>query len=183
MPSVGAPSAGVPERLRWIVGLLAGPPGRRLLEVGCGRGVAVDQACRQLAPRHVVGLDRSGTAIAAARARNAGWTAAGTASFVEASLDEITPDAGPFDAGTFDAVFAMNVNLFWTGSPATELGLLRALLAPGGVVHLGWEAPSAARAEDIVDRTSRALDAGGFAHEVTRAEHNPALVCLTARPR
>lgn len=165
----------VPERLSWLVDLLEVGPDDRLLEIGCGRGVAVDLVCARLAGGHVTGLDRSAKAIDAAAERNADWVAAGRAAFHCGPAMAL----GTFEAGSFDTVFAMNVNLFWVQESAEELALVRRALAPGGVVHLAWEAPGAAKAASIERAVSRALADHGFTSTTSRSPTNPALLCLT----
>ncbi|WP_331766646.1 hypothetical protein [Embleya sp. NBC_00896] len=50
----------VPERLRWTVRLAGVRPDDQVLEIGCGRGVAIALVCELLgAQGRVVGLDRS----------------------------------------------------------------------------------------------------------------------------
>src|SRR3954470_16538133 len=56
------------QRSRWAVGLLDLKPDDRLLEVGCGPGVAL-AAARKLTP-YVVGVDRSPVMVRRARRRS-----------------------------------------------------------------------------------------------------------------
>lgn len=165
----------VPERLSWLVDLLDVGPGDRLLEIGCGRGVAVDLVCARLEGGQITGLDRSATAIDAAEERNAAWVAAGRAAFVCGPATVLDS----FDAGSFDTVFAMNVNLFWVQESPEELTLVRRALAPGGAVHLAWEAPGTAKADSIEHAVARALEDQAFSVSARRAPTNPALLCLT----
>lgn len=51
-----------------MVRALCLPPGRRVLEVGCGRGVALPPLARLLAPAHLAGLDCDTDFLAVARA-------------------------------------------------------------------------------------------------------------------
>lgn len=165
----------VPDRLSWLVDLLDVGPADRLLEIGCGRGVAVDLVCARLDRGQITGLDRSAKAIEAAEERNAAWVAAGRAVF----HCEPATALGTFDAGSFDTVFAMNVNLFWVQDGPEELALIRRALAPGGAVHLAWEAPGAAKAASIEQTVSRALADQGFTSSTVRSPTNPALLCLS----
>lgn len=172
----------VPDRLHWLVDRLDVGPDDRLLEIGCGRGVAVDLVCARLDRGQITGLDRSAKAIEAAEERNAAWVAAGKASFRCGPATAV----GELDAASVDTVFAMNVNLFWVQENPEELALIRRALAPGGVVHLAWEAPSTAKAASIERAVSRALDEHGFTSATVLSPENPALLCLTgsvgARP-
>lgn len=165
----------VPDRLRWLVDLIDVGPDDRLLEIGCGRGVAVDLVCARLHGGQITGLDRSAKAIEAAEERNAAWVAAGRAVFHCGPATAV----GTFGAGSFDTVLAMNVNLFWVQENPEELALIRRALAPGGVVHLAWEAPGAGKAASIEQAVSRALEDHGFTSATVRSPKNPALLCLS----
>jgi SAM-dependent methyltransferase len=118
------------------VGVLAPGPEDRLLEIGCGPGVAVALVCEHLAGGRITAVDRSPIAIRRAAARNAGHVAAGRAVLRTAALESLRPEDLPEGPGGFDKVFAMNVNLFWVRDPARELELIRALLKPGGALFL-----------------------------------------------
>jgi hypothetical protein len=99
----------VPERISWAVEQLDVQPTDRLLEIGSGRGVAVELICRQLDGGHVLAIDRSAKATDAAAQRNARYAAAGSASFEEISLEDA--DLGE---ARFDKVFTINVNRLFT---------------------------------------------------------------------
>ncbi|MGF1626435.1 MAG: SAM-dependent methyltransferase [Alphaproteobacteria bacterium] len=169
--------AAVPERLVWAARRLGFAPGDRLLEIGCGQGVAASLVCAGLTGGRLVGLDRSPFAIAAALRRNAVHVAAGRAAFLEASL------AGADLAGDrFDIAFAVNVNLFWL-KPARELPVVRAALAPGAPLHLFYQPPDARRTAPILERLHGNLGCAGFVvDKVHRETRGPAeLLHLRAR--
>ena len=128
-----------PERLLAAVDSLDVQPGDRILEIGCGRGVAVALICRQLAGGQLLALDRSAKAIAAAISRNAEAVAAGKAQFVNAALEDVDPAV----LGRYDKVFAVNVNLFWVRPVHRELQLIADLLRPGGQLRLFYDPPDA----------------------------------------
>lgn len=172
------PRGTVPERLTWAVQNLDLTPGDRVLEIGCGRGVAAALICERLTSGTVTAIDRSATAVEAARRRNEECVAAGRAAFRTASLEESAfPDA------SFDKVLAVNVNLFWVRSPDRELAALRRWLAPGGVLCLCWEPPDARRAEEIAGQVAAAVAEQGFVAEVRTGVTGAGsrLVCVRAR--
>lgn len=134
------------DRQAWAVDLLDPRPGERVLEVGCGHGVAVTLLLARGA--HVTALDRSPKMVAAASARNP------TARVLHATF----PDAD-LPPASFDTVFALNVADFWRRADAF-LPRTRELLAPGGRLVLVHEAPSG-KLPDVL----AALTAHGFVPE------------------
>ncbi|GAA4460590.1 class I SAM-dependent methyltransferase [Phytohabitans houttuyneae] len=146
----------VPDRLRWAVERLDVAPTDHVLEIGCGPGVAADLVCQRLDGGHLLAIDRSPVAIDRATRRNAAHITAGRADFRDTALEELATDE------RFDTAFAVNVNLFWTRSPAHELALIRGLLRPGGALHLCYEPPDPARLTDLAATLQAALTAHGF---------------------
>src|SRR3712207_358914 len=81
----GAPAS---ARLAWAVETLDVQPGDRVLELGCGHGVALSLICARLRGGLAVGLDRSPKMTAEASRRTAGCIAAGRVRIVTAALHE-----------------------------------------------------------------------------------------------
>ena len=148
----------LPDRIAWAVELLDVQPDDRILEIGCGRGVAAALVCRRLASGRLVGVDRSATAIAAARAVAAACVEAGTALFHNVALADVDPVA----LGRFDKILAVNVNLFWTQQVPDELPLLADLLDSGGRLQLVYEPPSADRVAHVRDHVLAGLSIAGY---------------------
>lgn len=67
-----------------------------------------------------------------------------------------------FEPRSFDRIFAVNVNLFWTRPAARELSALRRWPAPGGGLHLYWESPDEARTEQIAAKVTSAVAGHGL---------------------
>jgi cyclopropane fatty-acyl-phospholipid synthase-like methyltransferase len=148
----------VPRRLAWAVELLDVRPGDRILEIGCGPGLAVPLVCARLDGGHLTAIDRSPTAIERARHRNAEHVAAGKARFVCLDL------AAAGELGErYDKVFAVNVNLFWARRPDAELQVVRGLLAADATLSLVFESPPGGSVERAASTTAATLAAHGFA--------------------
>jgi ubiquinone/menaquinone biosynthesis C-methylase UbiE len=126
------------ERLRSIVDQLEIQPDDRVLEIGCGHGVAATFVCERLEGGHYTAIDRSPKMIEAAARRNAGHVEAGRAEFLVASLEQV-------DLGTrrFDKVFAVRVGLL-RDDPDRAQGIVNRWLAPGGKLFEFFDPPSSA---------------------------------------
>jgi ubiquinone/menaquinone biosynthesis C-methylase UbiE len=126
-------------RLRAVVDRLDVRPEHRVLEIGCGHGVAATLVCERLGTGRLTAIDRSPKMIAAARQRNAPYVAAGTAEFLVAALEDA--DLGE---RRFDRIFAVRVGLFHR-EPARARALAERWLAPGGVLLTEYDGPVRAR--------------------------------------
>ena len=124
------------ERLRAIVEELGLRAGERVLEIGCGHGVAATFVLE--AGAKLTAVDRSPKMIEAAARRNASWVAAGTAEFLVMELEAL--DLGE---RCFDTVLAVRVGLFHR-DPLRARGLAEAWLAPGGRIVAAFEEPRVA---------------------------------------
>jgi ubiquinone/menaquinone biosynthesis C-methylase UbiE len=126
-------------RLRAIVEQLDVRPGDRVLEIGCGHGVAASLVCERLDGGHLTAIDRSPKMIEAAGRRNAAHVAAGKAEFLVGELERL--DLGE---RRFDRVFAVRVGLFHR-EPERARRLVEPWLAPGGRVDAFFDPPSRER--------------------------------------
>ena len=179
MSSVGMASK-PSERFVWAVDTLALDPADRVLEVGCGHGVAVSLVCERLTSGRITAIDRSKKMIEMAERRNSDHVARGRAALRTAALEE-----ADFEDERFDKVFAFNVAPFWL-EPRKTLGILARHLAPDGAVYLFWDARhmQSGRARDLADRLiERIRLAEFFVHQVLLKELNPVpAVCVIGRP-
>lgn len=157
-----ATSGRVPERLHWAIRLLAPKPGESVLEIGGGTGVSAGLLLDRLGSGYL-GLDRSPTATAAAADRHADAVAAGRAAFRRGAVE-----SADLPTAAFDAILAVNVNLFWTSDPSSVLERMRAWLRPGGRVALVWEPPGASRADQIAELVPVVLESAGYAATLRR---------------
>ncbi|WP_157985116.1 class I SAM-dependent methyltransferase [Lentzea terrae] len=123
------------ERLRGVVDQLAIRPGDRVLEIGCGQGVAATMVCQLLSTGTLTAIDRSTKMVEAATRRNAGYVASGKAEFLIASLEDMN-----LGDRRFDLVFAVRVGLFHR-DPERAHSLLQPWLAPGARVCAFYDVP------------------------------------------
>src|SRR4051812_18093475 len=163
MPSLRAPDgwgmAGkASERFVWAVDTLEVRPGDRLLEVGCGQGVAVSLVCERLTTGTITAIDRSPKMIEMAQRRNREQVDAG-----RAVLETIALEDADLGDRRFDKVFAFNVAPFWQ-HPEAALGAVRQHLARDGAVYIFWDARHCApeRARDLGNELADRLREGGF---------------------
>ncbi len=124
------------ERLRAVVEELGSGPGDRVLEIGCGHGVAATLVCERLEGGRLTAVDRSPKMIAAAARRNASHVAAGRAEFLVAELDDLA-----LGDRRFGTIFAVRVGLFHR-EPERAHALAARWLAPGGAVLAFFDEPA-----------------------------------------
>jgi SAM-dependent methyltransferase len=168
------------ERFVWAVDTMEVRPTDRLLEVGCGHGVAVSLVCERLTTGTITAIDRSPRMIEMATRRNREHVDAGRAVLEAAALEDA--DLGD---RRFDKVFAFNVAPFWL-QPGAALGAVRDHLALDGAVYLFWDARHSApeRAPDLGNELADRLRQGGFSVDRVLVEDLrpvPA-VCAMGRP-
>lgn len=125
-----------PDRIASFVAAMKVRPADRVLEIGCGHGVAATLICGGLtAGGCYLAIDRSPRMLAAAAKRNDAFVQAGVARFLQASLESV--DLGD---ERFDKVLAMRVRLFHD-QPALACELARRWLAPGGRLFVAYDEP------------------------------------------
>lgn len=124
------------DRIARFVASMDIQPGDRVLEIGCGHGVAATLVCSKLDTGHLLAIDRSHKMIAAAAKRNAAFVRAGTARFVLGQFEKLVPSEEKFDK-----VFAMRVRLF-KEQPDLARALAERWLRPGGELFVEYDEPA-----------------------------------------
>ncbi len=169
------------ERFVWAVDTLEVRSADRLLEVGCGHGVAVSLVCERLTTGTITAIDRSPKMIEMATRRNREHVDAG-----RAVLEAIALEDANLGDRRFDKVFAFNVAPFWL-QPEAALGAIREHLAGDGAVYVFWDArhsgPGGARG--LGNELAGRLREGGFSVDRVLVEDLrpvPA-VCVMGRPQ
>ena len=169
------------ERFVWAVDTLQVRLADRLLEIGCGHGVAVSLVCERLTTGTITAIDRSPKMIEMARRRNREHVDAGRAVLETAALED-----ADFGDQRFDKIFAFNVAPFWL-QPEAALAAVREHLAPDGAVYVFWDARHSApeRARGLGSDLAGRLREGGFSVDSVLFEDLrpvPA-VCVISRMR
>lgn len=162
--TIAAMVARIPDRVRWAVDLVAPPADARVLEVGCGPGAAAELVCERLTGGTMLAIDRSPIAVARTEKRNTRDIEEGRLLVAHSALADLA-----VDAGAFDVVLAINVNIFWTTPARAELDVLGHALAPGGRLAIlygpGPESSTKAAAHpdgDRLDVIAGAVERSGF---------------------
>ena len=123
-------------RLRHIVEQMEFGPDDRVLEIGCGHGVAATLVCERLEGGRLTAVDRSEKMIRAAKRRNAPHVEAGRAEFLVVQLEDLN-----LGDRRFDKIFAVRVGLFYR-DPERARGMAERWLAPGGEIFVFFDQPS-----------------------------------------
>jgi SAM-dependent methyltransferase len=129
------------SRIADFVAALPLERGMRVLEIGCGPGVAARLVSQRIANAYVLAIDRSARAIAQARAGSRAECASGTLEFRRAAIEDFA--LAP-DVPRFDLAFAMRVGAFDGRHPELEaraLANVAAALKPSGRFYVDGGAP------------------------------------------
>jgi SAM-dependent methyltransferase len=118
------------ERSRWAVQLLDIQPTDRVIELGCGPGVAIAAIAARAVRGSVVGVDHSQVMIRQAGRRNRAAVRAGRVRLIHAPVERMSISDGPFNAA-----LAVNTVGMWPDPPARLREIAR-LLRPGGRIAL-----------------------------------------------
>jgi SAM-dependent methyltransferase len=155
--------SGEAARHAWAVRAMDIRPGHRVLEIGCGHGVALGLVAERLTGGgHITAVDRSEKMVRAALARNRAHVEAGRATVLRADLER-----ADFPAGSFDVVFAAHVGAVWR-APAEGASRIRPWLAEGGALHLFVQPLAPGSTEDAASEIGDALGRAGL--EVLRVQ-------------
>ena len=108
----------------------------RILEIGCGPGVAAREIVRRFDNCYVLGVDRSLKAIEQAKKSSTSEMTAGKLKFVHSAIENLTL---PGKEGLFDLAFAIRVGALDGRHPKLEQKAvvhIKQLLRPGGLLFI-----------------------------------------------
>jgi len=160
----------------WSVSLLDVQSRDRVLEIGFGPGIAVQEISRLAVEGYVCGLDHSEEMVRQAIRRNAADTRSGRVELRLGSVDHLPTFSKPFDK-----VLAVNA-IMLTDRSLDRLEALRRVMRPGGRIAIthqprgpgATDAAAAAKGEEIAAVLTRA----GFSDvRVHTMRLKPAVVC------
>ncbi|MEO6044373.1 MAG: class I SAM-dependent methyltransferase [Tepidiformaceae bacterium] len=120
---------------KWFVGEIRGLVTldvRRIVELGPGPGIGLQETLRAFPEARVWGVDLSPEMLAQSRKRNSEEVTSGRLILLQrdaAALEDLAP---------VDLVMAAHVVYFWH-TPATELAELHSILRTGGLLALGYQ--------------------------------------------
>jgi trans-aconitate methyltransferase len=165
------------ERSRWTVDLLHIDPEDRVLEIGCGPGIALEQVARRLLSGAVLGIDHSPVMVKQAARRNQGAIAVGRVLVRAGTIEDVRAADGPFTK-----IFSVNVIQFVPHQVAF-FRLLYNKLAPGGIAATAYQPriknPTRADAIGMADQVAAAMKSAGFSKiHVEERDFKPPAVCV-----
>lgn len=172
------------RRNAWTVDLLNIQPSDRVLEIGCGPGLAVQMCAARAISGLVFGLDHSQMMLNQSHARNEQSILAGRVELHLGGLDKLQMLQGPFDK-----VLSANVVQFFQDK-ATAYRKMIEVMAPGGIVATTYQPrhknPQRLDAVRFAEDVGQHMTAAGFT-DITVSELPlqpvPAVCVLGTRPR
>jgi ubiquinone/menaquinone biosynthesis C-methylase UbiE len=164
-------------RNRWAVQLLDVQPTDRVIELGCGPGVAIAALARRATQGLVVGVDHSQVMIHQARRRNRAAIRAGRVRLIHTPIQSLS-----IGDGQFNAALAVNTVGMWP-DPTARLREVARLLQPGGQIALVSQprcaGASAATSAAAANELAGLLREAGFERLRTEVlDLHPPAVCV-----
>lgn len=165
------------RRNRWVVSLLDVQPTDRVLEIGFGPGIAIEELSRLATRGRVHGIDRSEVMLRQARTRNAAAVRAGRVDLWCGSVENLSRLGSPLDK-----IMAVNSMGFWPDPPA-RLTELRKRLRPGGEIAIASQPRCPGATRETSERAAREIEAvlteAGFIQiRVETLPLDPPVVCV-----
>jgi trans-aconitate methyltransferase len=149
------------DRNRWTVELLEIQPKDRVLEIGCGPGLALEGCLARATQSIVVGLDHSQTMLDQARIRNRQAFHDGRLQLRLGSLEELSRSTD-----LYDKIFSVNVVQFLDDLHSV-FSVFRDHLKPGGTIATTYmprgKDPSRTKAWNMAEQVRQEMEKTGFA--------------------
>lgn len=131
----------VSKRIIEIIDALPLKKGIRVLEIGCGPGVAAREIVSRIEKGYVLGIDRSSKAIAMANKNSASDIACGKLRFIHSKIEDFEL---PLNEDPFDLAFAVRVGALDGRHPEIERKALERIarsLKPRGKLFIDAGSP------------------------------------------
>jgi len=158
-------ASGASQRQAWIIDQVPVREGDRVLELGCGHGVAASLLCDRLGDGAYLGVDRSLKMTAAASDRNRRHISEGRATFQTAQIVDADLD------GIYDWVVAIHLPVLDRGDPREELVAVRPHMTPASRFCIGFQPLDGSALETAIERLDGVLELNGFkVSEVARGD-------------
>jgi ubiquinone/menaquinone biosynthesis C-methylase UbiE len=152
-------------RSRWAAQLLDVQPTDRVIELGCGPGLAIVVLAAQATQGLVVGVDHSPVMIRQAGRRNRAAVKTGRLRLIQAPVESLS-----INDGQFDAALAINTVGMWP-DPPVRLREIARLLRPAGRIALVAQPrrpdATSASSEAVARELAELLAEAGFEHVQT----------------
>ena len=156
------------ERITWTISQLAIQPEDRLLEIGIGPGLGIEQAAARAEKGFTAGIDHSERMIRQASKRNALGIHEGRVELGQGDVATL-----PYERDTFDKLFTINSLHHWS-HPAGGLIECWRVLKPGGLLAV-MEQPHGVQSEAAVRQRGEdlvaLLAAAGFREAAFTSKH------------
>jgi ubiquinone/menaquinone biosynthesis C-methylase UbiE len=136
--------------IAWVIGLLDVQPAQRVLEVGFGPGVGIEELLEQQPRAEVCGVDPSAPMLEAARERNRESVREEQADLRAGIAEDL-----PFPDASFERAFTIDTYRAWR-DPVAGLAELERVLADEARLAIGFTSGETEHAEGLTEALVRA---------------------------
>jgi ubiquinone/menaquinone biosynthesis C-methylase UbiE len=139
------------ERNRWVISLLDIKRNDRVLEIGFGPGLAVEQISKIAVVGFIAGIDHSKVMVKQASKRNANAIREGRVDLRLGSVSTLPQFDEPFDK-----IISVNSIQFWDDPVECLKGLCR-ILKPGGLIAIALQPRHPGATEEDVQNSGKEI--------------------------
>lgn len=144
----------------WAVEIVEVQPNDKILEIGFGPGISVQEMAKLASNGHIAGIDYSELMLARAKKRNLQAIQEGRVDLKHGNVSDL-----PSFGVTFDKIVAINNVMYWPNLTESLEGL-RMTLKPGGAIQLilqrGYEQAMKGECDDEIGYYAWHLEEAGF---------------------
>lgn len=165
------------DRFEWALSVLDVKPNHKVLEIGCGVGLAVEIIAPKFKDGYIVAIDKSQPMIQKAIKRNQEFIDDNKVKFYQSEFVEFSYDH------PFDKIFCFNVNLFWTQKKIlSESQMIKSNLAKRGSLYLLFGPMFSGGYKKIGTNVKAALESENFDIMETIFNKKIECCCFIAKP-
>lgn len=146
------------KRINWALKLVNVQPNDKILEIGFGPGIAINQMAKKTHSGYIAGIDHSAEMFKLAYQRNSKYIQSYEHNV---ELHCVSLNEYQYPVSFFNKVLAINVSMFWYDK-TVHFKNIKIMLKSGGKLFLIHQPRNNESIESIIEDTESSLNEAGF---------------------